>query len=373
MNTLRIVILMSASLFLFQPKGEAGAFQYKAWFVSEPILQAGPAGTVDDVSVKDPTIVQYGGKYHMFYTSKASRAAAKKAPHLTRNRSGCMYVAAETLEGLKDAKRHDLGLIKDHAIVAPQVFYFEPHKKWYLVAHKLVDARPDLVPFYMTNDDISDVNGWSDPVDFKTRKSHDGFWIDFWVICDDEKAHFFYTDHEGGVFRMECPLNTFPEGLARSREVTVLAERGETAISPWRLHEASHIYYVKSTGEYLMLLEGVYPHPTRRNYWDSRTRFMVGYVADRLDGPWRRVEDDPNEFCGDPAHLYYDHGIKCGYNQVSHFELIRSGYDQKLEIEDYNLDLLFQAFDSSDIGTDFDYNDLPWEMAIMRNYKLEAK
>lgn len=133
---------MILSFVLLQFSAEAGVFQYRKWFVSELVLQADPAGVVDDVSVKDPTIVQYGGKYHLFYTSKASREAAAKVDHITRNRSGCMYVAAETLKGLKDAKRHDLGLIKNHAIVVPQVFYFEPHKKWYLVAHKLVDAIP---------------------------------------------------------------------------------------------------------------------------------------------------------------------------------------------------------------------------------------
>lgn len=373
MKPSRCSILLLSAMTLLPCKSEAAAFPYRKWFVSEPILKAGPAGSVDDVSVKDPTIVYHGGRYHLFYTSKASRAAAVKFNHITKNRSGCMYVSAETLEGLKHAKRHDLGLIQKYAIVAPQVFYFEPHKKWYLVAHTLVDGMPDLMPFYMTNDRIGDVHGWSKPVEIKTRKSHNGFWIDFWVICDDKKAHFFYTDHAGGVFRMECSIASFPHGLARSREVTVLAECGETEIAPWRLHEASHVYYVKSADQYLMLVEGVYPHPTIRGYWDSRTRFMFAYVADKLEGPWRRAEDGPNDFAGDPAHLYYAHGIKCPYDQVSHFELIRSGHDQRMEIADYRLTLLFQTFDATAMGPKYDYNDLPWELAIMRNYKLEGK
>ncbi len=373
LDSTRLAAFVCLSLVSLSPKSLAGTFQYKKWFVTEPTLQAGASGAIDDVSVKDPTIVRYGGKFHLFYTSKASREATKKHKFLSKNRSGIVYVAAETLEGLKDAKRHDLGKICQTVIVAPQVFYFEPHKKWYLVAHTLVDRRPDLMPIYLTNDDIGDVHGWSKPKALKTRKSHNGFWIDFWVICDEKKAHLFYTDHAGGVFRMECPVGAFPEGLARAREETVVAERGETEIGRWRLHEASHVYHVKSTGEYLMLVEGVYPHPVIKGYWDSRTRFMYAYVADTLEGPWRRVEDDVNEFAGDPAHLFYDHGIKCPYGQVSHFELIRGGYDQKLEIEDYNLELLFQAFDAGDIGPRYDYNDLPWELAIMRNYKRGAK
>ena len=186
--------------------------------------------------------------------------------------------------------------------------------------------------------------------------------------ADKKKAHLFYTDHEGSMFRFECPLEKFPDGYANEKEETVLTERGETSRGRWRLHEASHIYYVKKENKYLALLEAVYPHPTRKNYWDSRSRFMFAMVADKLEGPWRRVEADQNEFAGDPAYLFNEDGSKSNYDQVSHFELIRSGYDQCLEIEDFNLQLLFQAFDADNIGSDFNYDFLPWELAVMRNY-----
>ncbi len=223
------------------------------------------------------------------------------------------------------------------------------------------------MPVYLTNPDIADVRGWSKPTMIKTRKANNGFWIDFWVICDQAKAHLFYTDHEGSLFRMECPIETFPEGYANQREETVLTVRGETAQGRWRLHEGSHIYHVKKTGQYLALLEAVYPHPTRKNYWDSRSRFMFAMVADKLEGPWRRVEPELNEFAGNPKNLFNEDGSRSAYGQVSHFELIRSGYDQKLEIEDFHLQLLFQAFDASHMDSNYDYNDLPWELAVMRN------
>jgi len=253
-------------------------------------------------------------------------------------------------------------------IVAPQVFYFEPQKLWYIIAQTPVEGRPDLMPIYMTNPNIENIGGWTKPLVLKTRKMNDGFWIDFWVICDDEKAHLFYTDHEGSMFRFESPIEAFPNGFANEKEETVFTERGETATGRWRLHEASHIYYVKKEKEYLCLLEAVYPHPTRKNYWDSRNRFHFAMVADQLEGPWTRVETDLNEFMGDPANLYHKDGSRSKYDQVSHPELIRSGYDQKLEIEDYNLQLLFQAFDANGIGSDYDYNELPWELMLMKNY-----
>jgi hypothetical protein len=346
---------------------EDSDFQYKTWIVSEPIFEKGPKGSFDELSVKDPSIVFYNNKYHLFYTSKASYEVRGQMSHLSKNGSGLGYVAAKTLEQLNEAERIDLGKITESVVVAPQVFFFEPHQLWYLIAQTLVDSKPDLMPVYMTNPDIEDPYGWSKPKIINTRKSDNGFWIDFWVICDEEKAHLFYTDHEGSLFRFECPIDIFPEGFASEKEETVLSERNENSKGRWRLHEASHIYYVKEENKYFNILEAVYPHPTRKNYWDSRNRFVFAMVADKLEGPWERLENDVNEFMGDPSNLFNEDGNASGYDQVSHPELIRSGYNQKLEIENYNVQMLIQAFDADSTGTDYDYNYLPWKLVLMRN------
>lgn len=359
-----IAMLLSCS----QGNKQQSLVAYDKWTVTEPVFDAGKKGTFDEVAVKDPTIVEYNGKWHMFYTSKTSPATKETMPHIARNLTGLGYVTAPSLDELNSAERIDFGLIYNSIIIAPQVFYFGPQKLWYLIAHTMVDGRPDLQPIYMTNPDIEDVYGWTMPIKLNTRKINNGFWIDFWVICDDHKAHLFYTDHEGSMFRFECPIEEFPHGFANKREETVLTERGEDEKGRWRMHEASHIYRVKKDGKYLNLLEAIYPHPTRKHYWDSRSRFLFAMVADKLEGPWRRVELGPNDFLGNPANLYNEDGTKAVYDQVSHPELIRSGYDQRLEIEDYNLDLLFQAFDADTIGDDFNYDLLPWKLMIMRNY-----
>ncbi|MEN8202672.1 MAG: non-reducing end alpha-L-arabinofuranosidase family hydrolase [Bacteroidota bacterium] len=343
--------------------------KYQEWTVSDAVLEKGPEGAFDEISVKDPTIVFFNDKYHLFYTSKATYETRDKISHLSKNGSGLGYVAAESLDQLKDATRYNMTKIIGAIIVAPQVFYFEPHGLWYIIAHTLVDGRPDLMPIYLTNPDIEDVHGWSAPQELKTSKVNNGFWIDFWVICDDEMAHLFYTDHEGSLFRFECPVEEFPHGFADKREETVLTVRGENSTGRWRMHEASHIYYVKEHDCYLNLMEAVYPHPTRKNYWDSRTRFLFAMVADKLEGPWTRVEVEDNEFLGDPAYLYYPDGSPSEYDQVSHPELIRSGYSQKLEIEDFNLQLLFQAFDADQMGPEYEYNYLPWKLVSMQNYR----
>ena len=329
--------------------------------IGKPILKAGTAGTFDDISVKDPSIFRHQGNWHLFYTSKPSRNARQFV-------DGVGYVSAPTLAGLKRAKRYNINAIVGHEVIAPQIFYFTPHNLWYLIAQTPCDGPRQLDPIYLTNPDIGDVDGWSKPKIIDTnRPNKDVFWIDFWVICDQHKAHLFYTDHAGSMFRMETPIERFPQGFAESREHLAVTVHGNDATGPWRLHEASHIYYVRDEGKYLALLEAVRPHPTKRNYWDSRNRFMFAMVADAPEGPWERVEASENDFLGIPAHVYHEDGSPTEYDQVSHPELIRAGFDERLEIKDYRLKILFQAFDANGTPDTYDYNMLPWELNVMQN------
>ena len=80
---------------------------------------------------------------------------------------------------------------------------------------------------------------------------------------------------------------------------------------------------------------------------DARKRFIIGMVADRLEGPWERITDTNDDFFGHAINLFNEDGSKSSLTQVSHPELIRSGYDQKLEIESFDIDMLFQSFDGS--------------------------
>lgn len=344
--------------------------QYKKWIVGEPVFEKGPKGSFDEIAVKDPSIVFYNNKYHMFYTSIAGAELRKTSPYAGKNGAGLGYVSAESIDQLGTEKRHNICEIAGSIVIAPQVFYFVPQKLWYIIAQTPVEGNPNLQPVFMTNPDIENVNGWSKPEILKTGKINNGFWIDFWIICDDNKAHLFYTDHEGSLFRFECPVQEFPSGFANQKEETVLTDRGENKTGRWRLHEASHIYYVKSCNKYLNIVESVYPHPTRKNYWESRNRFLFAYTSDKLEGPWKRVENDANGFFGDPANLFLPDGMKPDMDQVSHPELIRAGYDQKLEINDLDLQLLFQSFDADTINSDYDYSYLPWELRVMKNYNF---
>ena len=83
------------------------------------------------------------------------------------------------------------------------------------------------------------------------------------------------------------------------------------------------------------------------------------------------MESDQNDFAGDPKYLFNADGSRSKYDQVSHFELIRSGYDQKLEIENFKLNLLFQAFDADGMIVDLELVDgRELEPAIARLFAL---
>lgn len=333
---------------------------YSHWKVKGPaILKAGPKNSFDDIAVKDPSIVFYQGRYHLFFTSKAMLPE-------NRVRTGLGYVTAEKLSGLSKAKKHDLNTQLESVMIAPQVFYYRPHKLWYLVGHTGGARLHTLKPIYMTNPDIENVKGWSRPKLMSTNaKANRDFWIDFWVICDEEKAHLFYTDHSGTVFRQESPKDQFPDGFKPETESVAVVGRGKDEKGPWRIHEASHIYHVKSDNRYLMMAEATRPHPKKSDYWDSRSRFMVGYTSDSLEGPWERMEKQSSEYLGNPDNLFNKDGTRSLYSQVSHPELIRSGFDERLEINNYHLQMIFQAFDASRINADYNYHHLPWELNLM--------
>jgi endo-1,4-beta-xylanase len=298
----------------------------------------------------------------VFYTSKPRKDSEEHEDSLS-------YVAAPTLEELNSVPRTKLKDIVGEDVIAVQVFYFEPQRLWYLVGHISLGKPHLLQPVYLTNPDIEKVKGWSEPKPLLGKRvGEEPFWIDFWVICDDEKAHIFYTDHICRVFRVECPLEEFPLGFNSANEVLATSDQGEDDTGPWHLHEGSHIYRVKEDGRYLALLEGAYTHPTRAPYWDSRNRFMFAMTADRLEGPWKRVEARENEFLADASQLRGPDGDPVFLHQVSHPELIRSGNNQRLEIDNYKLQLVFQAFDASQTPDDYDYDMLPWSLWLARNH-----
>jgi hypothetical protein len=339
--------------------------QYAKWYLKGSVFTARSNEKFDNVAVKDPSIVYFNKKYHLFYTAKGTNST-----NVHKFSTGCAYVNASTIEELNQSERYSIDSLAGRPVIAPQIFYFEPHKRWYLIAHTPVLERnlSVLKPIYLTNKNIDDISGWSAAKEIETGKSDDSFWIDFWIICDDEAAYLFYSDQKGSVFRLKCGLKDFPDGFSISEPELALCENHLNEEKSWKMFEAIHIYYVKKEKKYMALLEGAYQHPVRKNDVDARNRFIFGMTADSLDGIWTRVEKNNNEFLAEAKNLLVQDGRNQKYTLVSHPELIRSGYNQKLEIKDYKLAMIFQSIDGSDIPDNYNYNELPLELVMMHNY-----
>src|SRR5688500_9529643 len=90
------------------------------WTLGPPVLGAAPVDGEDSHSVKDPSIVRHDGKWHLFVTVRG-----------TTQSHGIVYLS---FADWADAGKAERQVLSNHEgyFCAPQVFYFTPHKKWYL-------------------------------------------------------------------------------------------------------------------------------------------------------------------------------------------------------------------------------------------------
>ncbi|MHC4616832.1 MAG: non-reducing end alpha-L-arabinofuranosidase family hydrolase [Planctomycetota bacterium] len=303
------------------------------WIGGPPILVAGKKGSFDDVAVKDPTIVNYHGRWHLFYT------VSGKEP------GGIGYVSAETIDLLQTAPRYKLdqfgGQTSNSKGGAPQVFYFEPHRLWYLI-YQTKDFNRQ--PVYSTTPTIDIPKSWSKTKNLMVREEPDVKWIDFWIICDDAKAYLFYSRGRKDVYVRWTKIDDFPNGFGP----------GQRAFSPMPkpLTEAVHIYKVKGKKQYHMFYE-------TRPEGEKIRRYGLA-TASNLLGPWTRMADD--FATGDK--LVFPHQADRWTDEVSHGEMIRTGYDQKLEYDPADGRFLIQGRRSKrHVG---EYRQSNWRLGIIK-------
>ncbi|MEA1952178.1 MAG: non-reducing end alpha-L-arabinofuranosidase family hydrolase, partial [Planctomycetota bacterium] len=313
------------------------------WTVSGPLV--GPVNHGGDLcySIKDPSIVRYDGRWHLFCTIRG-----KERTHQIE------YLSFADWKDANRAKRHLLDLTEEY-YCAPQVFFFSPRKKWYLIYQVRDPSRsPSLQPAYSTSDDLSEPKSWSKPkLLFDEHPANVSMWIDFWVICDGRKAHLFFTSHAGWMWRSETQLSDFPSGWSEPKVVL----KGD-------IFEAGHTYRIKGTDRFLTLIEARdagagYAGAGYAGAGDQERRYFKAFTADRLDGDWSLLGDGP--FVS-PRNVRYlgPHWT----DSFSHGEFLRAGYDQTLEIDPHNLRILFQGVKT---GTEPDqnYGKIPWKLGIL--------
>lgn len=303
-----------------------------AWKSSGEIVLPPKDANRNVLSIKDPSVVRFNDRWHIYATIAHDKGW--QMVHLS------FKDWAEANEAKPYFMDQNPNLRGYHC--APQVFYFEPHKKWYLVYQS-------QHPQYSTTDDVADPASWSAPKNFFEGKPATApqLWIDYWVICDDTHAYLFFTGDNGKLYRSRTALADFPNGM--SEPVVVMSDPNR-----FHLFEGSAHYKLKGTNQYLTIIEAI---------GQGGARFYRGFVADRLDGEWRPIADTWEQPFAGMSNVTFAEGVQPWTKDISHGELIRDGYDQTMTVDPKNLQLLFQGQRPS--TEKIDYLKLPYRLGLL--------
>jgi len=287
------------------------------WTTSNILVDVHSDSSHNVQSVKDPTIVNYNGNYHVYatihmpsgwsmvYFNFTNFADANKAPWYFMDRT----------QGFSGYK------------CAPELFYFESKNLWYLIFQS-------PYPTYSTNTNPGNPAGWSTPRTMFTNMPANA--IDFFVICDNTNCYLFFSDDGGDWFRTSTSKANFPTGWGGF--TTVLKSSNK-----FTYFEASWIYKLINQNEYLAGIEGI---------GSDGTRYYQTFTATSLSGSWTELTSN---FA---SHNNVQYQQKWN-NGISHGELIRSGYNELLELNPCGIKFLYQ-------GVSETYN-VPYEPLL---YKL---
>lgn len=322
------------------PANTAGLQSSFQWSSSGVLISPKPDATEAAVSVKDPSVVRYksqwlvfgttadtSGDWSLFYTSFRDWAQADSAPqhHLEEESAiGTGYRAA------------------------PHVFYFAPQKTWYLVYQT-------GLPSYSTTDDPTDPESWSAPRNFQDSMPDivrdnigNGFWLDFWVVCDRRMCYLFSSDDNGHLYRAETTVRDFPNGFDNTQIVLEDPDR-------FRLFEAANVYKVRGTKRYLLLVEAIGS--------DGR-RYFRSWTAKGITGTWTPLADTEAHPFARSNNVTFPDGAWT--MDISHGEMLRDGADQTMTIDPSCLQFLYQGMDPAAGG---DYSQLPWRLGLLTQIK----
>jgi hypothetical protein len=289
------------------------------------------------ISVKDPTVVRVNDRWHVYATTCDTKGSWSMVYLNFADWSD----AATAKQYYVDANPNLRGY---HC--APQVFYFTPQRKWYLIFQS-------QQPQFSTTDDLSKPETWTRPENFftETPASVGKLWLDYWIICDRTHAYLFFTGDNGKFYRSRTTIEEFPKGM--SEPVVVMSEPNR-----FDLFEGGATYRLKGSDKYLTMIEALGP---------EGKRYYRAYLADRLDGDWKPLAAKWQTPFASIPNVTFEKGVEPWTQDVSHGELIRDGYDESMMIDPNNLQFLYQGMIPT--GKERDYSQLPYRIGLLRLVK----
>ena len=305
------------------------------WTSTGPLIAPKPDATHPIVSVKDPSVVRYHGQWLVYAT--------------TADTAGNWSIQYLSFRDWKDAGAATPYFLDQSAIgkgyrAAPQLFYFAPQHLWYLV------YQSDQGASYSTNTDPTRPQNWTAPrpffaamPDIIKQNIGTGYWVDMWVICDAHTCYRFSSDDNGHLYRSRTGLGDFPNGMCDTQIAVSDPNR-------FAVFEASNVYRVEGTNRYLLLVEAI----------GAQGRYFRSWTSTDLAGTWTPLaatEDNP--FAG-AANVTF--AGTPWTTSISHGEMIRDGYDQRLTIDPCHLRYLYQGVDPASTVS---YSQLPWRLGLL--------
>lgn len=314
------------------PPAQAAFTVPALWQYSAPLIAPERREHEPSRAQKDPTVVFHGGRWHVFMTVKLP------------GRSAIEYCSFEHWEDADRAPRTLLGISESDYYCAPQVFYFTPHQQWYLVYQMGVPGSRFMWVAYSTTADIADPGSWTQArpiLDGGADDPRQEGGLDYWIICDAERAYLFFTSLNGKMWRLSTDLDKFPQGFGRC----------ELALKA-KIFEASHTYRLTGMQKYLTIVE------------ENGRRYYKAYLADRLDGPWTPLADTAEKPFAGWTNIRPAPGVEPWTDNISHGELIRDGYDETLTVDPRDLRFVFQGmWDKDKAGTS--YGQFQWRIGML--------
>jgi len=197
---------------------------------------------------------------------------------------------------------------------------------------------------YSTTKDITDPDSWTQAKPMLDGGEEDPRTVgglDYWIICDDQRAYLFLTSLNGKMWRLWTTLEDFPIGF----------DHCQLALEA-RIFEASHTYRLKGMDKYLTVIE------------ENGQRYYKAYVADQLDGQWTPVADTAARPFAGWTNVRPGPGVRPWTDNISHGELIRAGCDQTLTIDPGDLRFIFQGmWDKHKSGKG--YGQFQWRIGML--------
>jgi len=303
-----------------------------SWEYTAPLISPERRDVDVSLSQKDPTVVHHDGRWHVFMTVKLPDRAAIE------------YCSFAEWEHANEAPHTILRVSSSSYHCAPQVFYFAPHETWYLIYQVRVPGAEKMCVAYSTTATIGDPLSWTQAspiLDGGANDPREVGGLDYWIICDEQRAYLFFTSLNGKLWRMWTRLADFPAGF----------DHCEIALEA-AIFEASHTYKVKDADTYLTIIE------------EDGRRYYKAYLADCLDGPWTPLADTAEKPFAGWRNVRPGKGVEPWTDNVSHGELVRDGIDQTMLIDPAKLRFVFQGmWDREKVGKR--YGEFTWRIGIL--------